>query len=69
MASIARSPDLGRKENPQCSHDGSPDRFNAGVTKTLFKGFGIDARYYRSDRNSLGYTYRDRLVVSARRTI
>jgi hypothetical protein len=57
------SANLGRRHR-----GGSPDytSFNAGVTKTLFKGFGIDARYYRTDRGSLGYTYRDRLVFSAR---
>jgi hypothetical protein len=57
------SANLGRRHR-----DGSPDytAFNAGVTKTLFKGFSLDARYYRTDRTSLGYTYRDRLVVSAR---
>jgi hypothetical protein len=60
------SANMGRRER-----DRSPDytSFNAGVTKTLFKGFGIDARYYRTDRSSLGYTYRDRLVFSARLAI
>jgi hypothetical protein len=60
------SANIGRRHR-----DGSPDytSFNAGVTKTLFKGFGIDARYYRTDRSSLGYTYRDRLIFSARLAI
>jgi hypothetical protein len=51
--------------------EGSPDytSFNAGVTKTLFKRLGVDARYYRTDRDNLGYTYRDRIVVSARLAI
>ena len=57
------SANVGRRQR-----EGSPDytAFNAGVTKTLFKKLTLDARYYRTDRTSLGFTYRDRLVVTAR---
>jgi hypothetical protein len=61
--SLRLSANIGRRERA-----GSPDytAFNAGIAKTLFKRLTIDARYYRTDRASLGDTYRDRLVVTAR---
>ena len=40
--------------------------FNAGIAHTLFKGVTIDARYYGTDRSSLGEFFEDRMVVSAR---
>lgn len=46
----------------------SPDytAMSLGATKTLFRGFGIDLRYFRTNRSELGEVYRDRLVVSGR---
>lgn len=40
--------------------------FNAGVTRTIFKGVTVDARYYGTDQSDLGEFLEDRLVVSAR---
>ena len=40
--------------------------FNAGIAKTLFKGMTVDARYYGTNRSSLGEFFEDRLVISAR---
>ena len=40
--------------------------FNAGVSKTLFKGVTLDARFYGTNRSDLGEFLEDRLVVSAR---
>jgi hypothetical protein len=39
---------------------------NAGATKTLFRAFAIDVRYYRTNRSELGDIYRHRLVVAGR---
>lgn len=39
---------------------------NAGATKTLFRAFALDLRYYRTNRSELGDIYRHRLVVSGR---
>ena len=40
--------------------------FNAGVAKTLFKGVTLDARFYGTNRSSLGDFFEDRLVISTR---
>jgi hypothetical protein len=40
--------------------------FNAGVTKTMFKGMTVDVRFYGTDRSDLGEFFEDRLVASAR---
>ena len=40
--------------------------FNAGLAKTIFKGVTVDARWYDTNRSSLGFPYRGRGVVSAR---
>jgi len=39
---------------------------NAGAVYTVFKGFAIDLRYYRTNRTELGEVYRNRLVASGR---
>ena len=40
--------------------------FNAGIAKTLFKGLTLDARYFGTNRSSLGEFYQDRVVLSAK---
>jgi hypothetical protein len=40
--------------------------FNAGITRTLFKGISADLRYYDSARSSLGDPFEARLVGSLR---
>jgi hypothetical protein len=40
--------------------------FNAGISKTLFNGVTLDARYYGTNQSDLGEFLEDRLVVSAR---
>lgn len=37
---------------------------NAGAAYTLFRGFALDLRYYRTNRADLGDVYRQRLVMS-----
>lgn len=39
---------------------------NAGAAYTVFKGFAVDARYFRTNRTELGEVFRNRLVVSGR---
>lgn len=40
--------------------------FNAGITKTVFKGFSIEGRFYGTNQSDIGEFLEDRLVVSAR---
>lgn len=40
--------------------------FNAGLTRTVFKGVTVDARLYGTNRSDLGEFLEDRVVVSAR---
>lgn len=40
--------------------------FNAGLTKTLFKGVSVDARLYGTNRSDLGVNFKERAVVSAK---
>jgi hypothetical protein len=40
--------------------------FNAGISRTIFKGVALDARYYGTNQSDLGEFLEDRLVVSAR---
>ena len=40
--------------------------YNAGITKTIFKGVTLDGRYYGNSKSELGEFFDDRLVVSAR---
>jgi hypothetical protein len=40
--------------------------FNAGATRTIFKGVTLDARFYGTNKSGLGEFFEDRLVVSAR---
>ena len=37
--------------------------FNAGIGQTLFKGVTLNARYYRTNRSSLGEFFEDRVVI------
>jgi hypothetical protein len=39
---------------------------NFGATKTLFRGFSLDLRYYQTNRANLGDIYRRRLVLAGR---
>lgn len=39
---------------------------NIGATKTLFRGFALDFRYYATDRANLGEIYHRRAIVSGR---
>lgn len=54
---------IGRRER-----EGSPDytAFNAGVTRTLFKGVTGDLRYYDSARSALGEPFRATVVGTLR---
>jgi hypothetical protein len=54
---------VGRRER-----DGSTDytAFNAGVTRTLFKGVSAELRYYDSARSNLGDPFQARLVGALR---
>lgn len=54
---------VGRRER-----DGSTDytAFNAGVTRTLFKGITADLRYYDSARSELGENFEGRVVGAIR---
>jgi hypothetical protein len=54
---------IGRRER-----EGSTDytAFNAGVSRTLFKGVTADLRYYDSARSSLGDPFESRVVGSLR---
>jgi len=40
--------------------------FNAGVSRTLFKGMALDLRYFDTAQSELGENYRGRLVLSGR---
>jgi len=40
--------------------------FNAGITKTLFKGFTLDGRFYGTNQSDIDEFHEDRLVVTAR---
>jgi len=40
--------------------------FNAGISKTIFKGVTLDARFFGTNRSNLGDFFEDRAVVSAR---
>ena len=42
--------------------------FNAGITKTVFKGFTLDGRYYGTNQSDIDEFHEDRLVVTARLT-
>ena len=57
------SANLGRR-----SRKLSPDyiSMNIGATKTLFPGFALDLRYYRTNRSNLGDIYRQRLILAGR---
>jgi hypothetical protein len=50
------------------SRQRNPDytAMNIGVTKTMFRSFSIDLRYYQTNRSRLGDIYRRRAVISAR---
>ncbi len=39
---------------------------NAGATKTFFRSFAVDFRYYRTSRSELGDVYRQRIVIAGR---
>ena len=60
---VRLSANLGRR-----SRRGAPDytAANFGATKTLFRGFSLDLRYYRTNRANLGDIYRRRLVLAGR---
>lgn len=57
------SANLGRR-----TRENSPDytSMNIGATKTLFRAFALDVRYYGTNRSELGDIYHRRLVVSGR---
>ena len=40
--------------------------FNAGITKTIFKGFALEGRFYGTNQSDIDEFHEDRLVVSAR---
>ena len=40
--------------------------FNAGVTRTIFKGVTLDARFYGTNRSDIGEFFEDRFVSTAR---
>ena len=63
--SLRLSANLGRR-----SRQGAPDytAVNLGATKTLFRGFSLDFRYYQTNRANLGDIYRRRLVLAGRWT-
>ena len=50
------------------SRANSPDytSMNLGVTKSVFRAFSIDLRYYRTNRSELGDIYRRRIVLAGR---
>lgn len=39
---------------------------NMGATKTVFRAFSVDLRYYRTNRAELGQIYKSRLVAAGR---
>ena len=57
------SANIGRRNRER-----APDytSLNIGATQSLFRGFALDLRYYRTDRSDLGSIYRDRLVLAGR---
>lgn len=59
------SANLGRR-----TRRNSPDyvAMNVGATKTLFRAFALDLRYYQTDRGELGDIYRRRVVIAGRWT-
>lgn len=61
--STSLSANIGRRERT-----GSTDytAFNAGVTRTLFKGITADLRYYDSARSALGDPFEARIVGALR---
>jgi len=61
--SLRLSANVGRR-----TRKGSPDytSMNVGATETLFRGFALDLRYYRTNRGELGKIYRPRLVLAGR---
>lgn len=40
--------------------------FNAGVSKTIFKGMTLDARFYGTNRSDISEFFEDRFVATAR---
>lgn len=40
--------------------------FNVGVTRTIFKGVTLDARFYGTDRSDISDFFEDRFVATAR---
>lgn len=40
--------------------------FNVGATRTIFKGFTLDGRYYGTDESNLGEFFEDRFVLTGR---
>jgi hypothetical protein len=62
---VRLSANLGRR-----SRQLAPDytAMNFGVTKTLFRSFSLDLRYYQTNRSSLGDIYRRRVVIAGRFT-
>ena len=57
------SANLGRRDRVQGDDYTS---FNAGITKTIFKGFSLDGRFYGTNKSDLGEFLEDRFVISAR---
>lgn len=43
--------------------------FNAGISRTFFKNFAVDLRYYDTSRGKLGDIFDNRVVVSGRLTL
>jgi hypothetical protein len=43
--------------------------FNAGISRILAQGLTVDARYYATNRPSVGSRYHSRLILSARVTL
>jgi len=60
---LRMSANVGRR-----SRHGAPDytTANFGATKTLFRGFSLDLRYYQTNRAKIGDIYRRRLVLAGR---
>jgi hypothetical protein len=54
---------VGRRER-----GGGPDytAFNIGATQTIAEHFTLDLRWYDTDRSSLGFAYRGRLIAAVR---
>jgi hypothetical protein len=57
------SANLGRR-----TRENAPDyvSMNVGAAETLFRGFSVDLRYYRTNRANLGDVYRQRVVLAGR---